>query len=310
MNSTTILAIDIGGTKTAFATVALPAGTIMERSMLPTPAGAASGEPFLAAVEASARDMMHSSPCSAIGIGICELVGLTGHIESGFRVHWQGMPVTERLSALAPVRIDSDVRAAARAEARFGAGRPFRQFLYVNIGTGIASAWVVDGQPFRGANGHAIVMASNTSTHHCPACGHLHDGTLEELAGGEGLAQCYARLSGRAIGGAADIVAAAQAGDPAASTVIDIATAALGSTLATVAGVLDPEALVIGGGLGSAPGPYWTALAVATRSRIWSPATQRLAIVQAELGPDSGLIGAALLAPTDDDLDLNRVHAE
>jgi glucokinase len=303
MNATTVLAIDIGGTKTAFAKVVLPAVRVLERHVMPTPSGAASGEPFLAAIEATARAMVQGSSeqrCGAIGIGICELVDLTGKIESSFRVHWKGLPVAARLSTIAPVRVDSDVRAAALAEARLGAGRPFRQFLYVNIGTGISSAWVVDGHLFKGANGHAIVLASNRMTYHCPSCGQMHTSTLEERAGGAGLAQCYANVVGHAVRGASDVIDAAQREDPAARMVIDRATAALGSTLATVLGVLDPEALVIGGGLGSAPGPYWEGLAAAISSSIWSPATQRLAIVQAELGPDSGLIGAALLAATGD----------
>ncbi len=299
MSESIVLAIDVGGTKTALARVAIPSGSIRERMDLATPSGEAAGPPFLEAVEAGARKLQADAglpAVAAVGLGICELVAPGGAIESGHRVRWRGLPVRERLSQLAPAVIEADVRAAAIAEARLGAGRAFRQFLYLNVGTGISTAWVVDGRAHAGARGHALVLASSRSAARCPACGATHDSVLEDLAGGAGIAERLATLSGRSVAGGRDVIAAASAGDPHALAVVDEAAAALGSALALVLGVLDPQALVIGGGLGSASGPYWDALLAQTRSRIWSPATRRLPIVRGTLGSDAGLLGAALVA--------------
>jgi glucokinase len=98
--------------------------------------------------------------------------------------------------------------------------------------------------------------------------------------------------------GAEEVLAAAAGPDPicaaAATRAIHTATTALGVALGWLVNVLDPAAVVVGGGLGSAQGPYWDALVAATRAHIWSPVSRTLPIVQATLGPDAGLIGAAL----------------
>lgn len=299
MSERFVLAIDVGGTKTAFARVAMPGGQIVERRLIATPSGSAAGRDFLDEVEAIAQTLVTGADgdrCVAIGLGICELVDPSGAVRSGHRVRWQGLPVCERLSRLAPAFIESDVHAAAHAEARLGAGRPYAQFLYLNIGTGISTAWVVDGRVHVGAHGHALVLASSRWTTRCPCCGATSDCILEDVAGGAGLASRYRALTGRPVEAGRDVVAAARSGDPEALEVVRTAAESLGSALAMILGVLDPEALVIGGGLGAASGPYRDALVGATRDRIWSASTRDLPILPAELGSDAGLLGAALAA--------------
>ena len=95
---------------------------------------------------------------------------------------------------------------------------------------------------------------------------------------------------------AEDVVLAAAAGDQAALAAIRTAAGALGVSIGWLVNVLDPAAIVIGGGLGSAPGPYWETLVTSARAHIWSEASRDVPIVPAALGPDAGLIGAALAA--------------
>lgn len=290
------LGIDVGGTKTLFANVDVTSGGIAELHRIETPQGEKSGEGFLKRVETQARDFVSASSAgsvSAVGLGICELVDRDGAIKSAHRVHWQGLPVREKLSAIAPAIVDSDVRAAALAEAHFGAGRDYRDFLYVNIGTGISTCLVIEHEPYPGARGHALVIASAPSTMLCPDCGHLHDVILEDIAGGAGLAARYRKLSSSALVDAKDVLANAEAGDAAARQAIEEAAALLGSALGMAIGMLDPEALIIGGGLGSSGGFYWQRLESEIRRHIWSVETRKLAIRQSELGSEAGVIGAA-----------------
>jgi glucokinase len=198
------------------------------------------------------------------------------------------------LSAIAPATVESDVRAAALAEAHFGAGSDYRDFLYVNIGTGISTCFVVDREPRAGARGHALVIASALSTTLCPHCGHLHDFVLEDVAGGAGLTTRYQAKSGIGVDGAGDVLARAESGDANARQLIEEASALLGSALGMAIGMLDPEAVIIGGGLGSSGGFYWERLESEIRRHIWSADTRELAIRQAELGAQAGVIGAAL----------------
>jgi glucokinase len=187
-----------------------------------------------------------------------------------------------------PTTVEADVRAAALAEARLGAGRGLRHFLYVTVGTGVSAVSVQDGLPYAGSRGAALVIANGPTRHRCPRCGHEHAEVLEEVAGGPALARAYGAERAEAV------LAAAEAGDGRAGAVLDRAARALGQALALLAGALDPEALVLGGGLGSAPGPYAERLRAAFGAALWDGDARDLPLLPATLGPDAGLVGAAL----------------
>jgi glucokinase len=295
------LGVDVGGTKTALCVARFPEAQIVHRAGLDTPAGAASGAAFLKRVAAETADLMDraaagGTPCRAIGVSICELVDLDGNVTSAHRVHWQGLKVQERLAALAPAEIEADVRAAALAEARWGAGRGYHQFLYLNIGTGISTCWVKDGVPHAGARGNALALASSPISFICPHCWQEGSYILEDVAGGAGLVTEYSSRSGATVTSARDVLTAAERGDAVARQVIGRATRALGVSLGLAVNVLDPEAIVVGGGLGSAGGLYWDGLVEATRVHVWSATTRELPIRPAALGADSALLGAAARA--------------
>jgi predicted NBD/HSP70 family sugar kinase len=118
---------------------------------------------------------------------------------------------------------------------------------------------------------------------------------LEEIASGPGLVKRFRGLGGAATR-ASEVVDAAGTGSPAAVQAVQEAAAALGSRIALLVDVLDPAAVVIGGGLGATPGAYWDALVGAIRSHIWWRAAREIPILRAGLGADAGAIGAALTA--------------
>ncbi len=95
---------------------------------------------------------------------------------------------------------------------------------------------------------------------------------------------------------AEDVLLAATSGDEAALSAIHTAAGALGVSIGWLVNVLDPAAIVIGGGLGSAPGLYWDRMFASAREHIWSEVSRSVPIVPAALGPAAGLIGAALAA--------------
>jgi glucokinase len=295
------LGIDVGGTKTALCVARFPEARIIHRAALDTPAGADTGTSFVERIAAEASRLLDraaagGTPCRAIGVSICELVDLDGNVASAHRVHWQGLKAQERFAALAPAEIEADVRAAALAEARWGAGRDCDQFLYLNIGTGISICWVTDGVPHAGARGNALALASSPISFTCPHCGEEGSYVLEDVAGGAGLVTEYNARSGATAASARDVLNAAEHGDAMARQVVDRATRALGVSLGLAVNVLDPEAIVVGGGLGSAGGLYWDGLVEATRAHVWSADTRTLPIRPAALGADSALLGAAARA--------------
>jgi glucokinase len=290
-----VIGVDVGGTKTAFGLVRFPEGGVIARREMPTPQGEASGAPFLDALCAAVTRLRdeEGSTIAGIGVGVCELVDLDGTVSSSHRVHWKGLPVLQRFAAAAPTVIEADVRAAALAEARWGAGQGHRDLLYLNIGTGISTCWVKDGVPHAGANGHALAIASSPMASTCPACGTHSAYVLEDVAGGAALARLYGAAIKRDIPSASEVLAAAAEGEQRATVLLAEAARLIGVSVGLAINILDPEALVIGGGLGAREGPYWQAIESAIRSQVWSDAARRLPIRRAALGADSGLIGAA-----------------
>jgi glucokinase len=299
--------LDVGGTKTAGAVVSRD-GSVLTSETIPTQphrGGESVADDAFHLAERLVIGAVERAHCPvAIGIGICELVDLNGNIASDQTIAWRGAPIREQFGKLAPTFIEADARAAALAEACFGAGRPFPIFLYVTIGTGIGSSLVIDGKPYPGARGSAGTLASGPMTTLCGECGKLSDSVLEELASGAAIANRYAKLARRsAISGetgtafrAEDVHSAANRGDETARQVIETAGRCVGSLIGLLVSVLDPHAVVIGGGLGTAPGLYWDTLQFTARQQIWSDTHRDLPIVRGTLGPLAGAIGAATFA--------------
>src|SRR5215471_6826546 len=296
-DETCAIGVDVGGTKIAAGIVSFPSGKILHKETIPTQP-ARGGKVVLAdcislvqRLKTHADDNSHQ--VEGIGVGIAELVNLEGEITSEYLIKWRGLPAKEKLSQISPTQFESDARAPALAEALFGAGRSFTNFAYLTIGTGISYCLVLDGQPYAGAHGHAIMVASGALTSECEKCGTLQDQVLEEFAAGPSLVTRYNQRASTPLSTGQAVTAAARAGDPIAQAIVRSAGAALGNSVGFLINVLDPQAVIVGGGLGLADGLYWDSFVASTRKHIWSDVSRNLPILHAELGADAGLIGAA-----------------
>ena len=296
-DSVLAVGLDVGGTKIAGGLVALPSGEILSKDIIMT-LPQRGGDAVLSDAWGFARRLVQEAAgkgksVSGIGIGVAELVDPDGNVTSGQTIAWRGVPVRERFSEIAPAMVESDVRAAALAEALWGGGKPFRIFAYITVGTGISFALVQDGRPFPGARGNAIVLSSGPLSTTCTGCGaELHQ-VLEEFASGPALVARYnQRISPKATK-AQEVTEAATRNDPMAIQVVQSAGEALGNSVGFLINLLDPEAIIVGGGLGLAGGRYWSSFVASTRKHIWSHTTRDLPILPALLGTDAGLMGAA-----------------
>jgi glucokinase len=139
-----------------------------------------------------------------------------------------------------------------------------------------------------------LVLATQPVSIPCDACGNTRQPSLEEFASGPALATRYQALTGKPTARAEEVMEAANMGNAEARTVVESAGQALGVSLGWLVNVLDPEAIVAGGGLGSAGGLYWESLVASTRKHVWAEASRSLPIITAQLGAEAGLIGAAL----------------
>jgi glucokinase len=230
-----------------------------------------------------------------VGIGIPELVSNSGEIDTHCSLAWRSADVRALLGRYGEVTITSDVRAAALAEARLGAGRSTAAFLLITVGTGVSSTLVINGTPFAGAHGHAISFASGpTYVDSTPEGGRRFE-ALESRVAGPGLLRRAQELGSTEHSPIA-VGRKARQGPGVERTAVDEAAAELAVHVALIANTLDPALIVVSGGLGSHPGRYWQTFRSALRRHLWGPHARRLPICRARLGPHAGVIGAALSA--------------
>ena len=204
-----------------------------------------------------------------IGVGVCELVDNEGHTQSAQTLDWRRLDVVGAFARIGPAVVESDVRAAALAEARFGGGRGVDELLFVTVGTGISCCLVLAGRAYAGARGNAICFGA-------PPVENAASGLALAAAGGREWAE--------------EVLA-----DPALDGVVGDGRGALGAGLAWLVNALDPGRVVIGGGLGLVDATASSPL-TAMRPMIFADNTRDVPVVPAELGVDAGVIGAALAA--------------
>jgi len=257
-----VLGFDVGGTKIAAGVVDTATGEVTERLSWLTEARERSADGVLAGLVDCAGELAPER----IGIGVCELVDPSGRTTSAYTIDWRDRFLPDAFAV--PCRVESDVRAAALAEARFGAGRGRSSFLYVTVSTGISHCLVLDGRPWAGARGNALVTGNPP---------------VELVASGKALQDAAERVSAQAV-----------LADPACAPLVERAAGQLAGALAALVDALDPEAIVIGGGLGLEPA-YRELWEPVMRRRLYARTTAAsLEVIDAQLGAEAGVVGAAL----------------
>lgn len=304
------IGLDVGGTKTAAARVA-PDGSIVARATLPTPADdmAATLETILEAARA-----VLSPDVRAVGIAAAGLVeSATGILRFAPNLAWRDAPLVEHLSGALglPVVADNDNTAAAWGESRFGAGRDYRHMMLVGVGTGIGGGIVADGVLFRGAHGFAADIGHIIVEPDGPLCGCGNRGCWEQVASGQAVTRAGRQavrdgeqtLLRDQVGGDPErvtgpmVTKAAQEGDAVSIAIIAEVGRRLGEGIGGLVNVLDPEVVVVGGGVADAGELLLTPAREAFRRSV--EAVDRrpdVPLVHAQLGNDAGVVGAATLA--------------
>ncbi len=304
--------IDVGGTKIAAAVVTSD-GTVLEQARVVSPAADA------LAIEDAITGLVAElgSRHELVGVG----VGAAGYVDSGRAVVMSAPNLAlrdldlrsdlERRTGL-PVVIENDANAAAWGEFAFGAGRDADDLLLVTVGTGVGGGIVVAGELYRGAFGMAAEIGHVRVVPGGVLCGCGNRGCLEQYGSGRALVRMtheQARTDPRAAsmieraGGRPEritgqmITAAAADGDPFAVARLAELGRWLGEGIASIAAVLDPGLVVVGGGVGDAGELLLQPVREAFVSEVIGSGHRALPEVRrAELGNDAGVIGAADLA--------------
>ncbi len=306
------IGIDIGGTKIAGALVD-ESGNILRENRVVTPAK--DSEALVAAVVDLVNELAAGQ--SVLGVG----VAAAGFIDSNQstviyapNLSWRNEPLKERLQAHFdfPVIIDNDANAAGWAEYRYGAGRGYNHMTMLTIGTGVGGAIIVDGHLLRGGFGVAAELGHMRLVPDGIPCGCGQSGCIESYGSGSALLRnAKAMASSNSPEGArlrelesekgqltgAEVYQAILEGDSGALGLLRELGDYLGQAISSLASVLDPEVVVIGGGVSAAGElllqPIRESYQKHLSARGFRP---ELELKVAELVNDAGVVGAADLA--------------
>lgn len=235
---------------------------------------------------------------AALGLAVPGIVDeARGVAVSSMILGWREVPFVDLLRRRTglPIGFGHDVRLAARAEGTVGAARGCRDWLFVTLGSGVGATMVLDGRQYLGATGRGGELAHLVVEPEGPPCRCGKIGCLEMVASADAVSRRYAELrrDDRAVS-ARDVVLRAAGGDALALAVWRRALLALGSALSTYAEVLEPELIVVGGGMAGAGGVLFDPLNEFVSGGVSLPRIPP--VVPAALGAFAGVHGAALAA--------------
>ena len=307
------IGLDIGGTKIAGGLVS-PTGTILARARRVTPAH----DPDRIAVEAAdlVRELALGADVVGVGVACAGFIDKTGStVLFAPNLAWRDEPLKQRLQSAMdlPVVIDNDANAAAWGEFRFGAARDVDDMVLITVGTGIGGGVVIGNRLLRGAYGIAAELGHMRVVPDGIRCGCGNRGCWEMYASGTALVRearelvrsgtpHAARLAELCAGdpdklAGADVTAAAAEGDPAAIELLADLGRWVGEGAASVTAILDPELIVLGGGVADAGALLLDPAQAAFRRQLTGRGHRPEArFALASLGNDAGIIGAAALA--------------
>jgi glucokinase len=223
---------------------------------------------------------------------MCELVDTHGEIVSSYRVNWSSSAIRLALGFGGRIVIEADVRAAAIAEAVHGAGAGLRHWIYANVGTGVSTAVMNGATPYLGCYGRGLAFGMGPATF---VADDPSVASIEEMSGAAGMLR-RARAKGLSVDRFSELVDLAGTGHPEAIRIVEDGGKVLGRALGFLANTLDPEAIVLGGGVALAMIGYTTPCNEVFRKAVWYKEAGIPEIRLARLGSDSGLIGAAMAA--------------
>jgi glucokinase len=301
------VAVDIGGTKIAAGGVARN-GQLAHIVSVPTPRSDARA--LLDAVVSLIRGVCEAAGEHPAGAGQPTGVGVAvaGAVDPDRgEVHYapnipalHEFPLRRLLSEAAgvPVLVGFDGHLTALGEHRMGAGRGCRNMVLLTVGTGIGGGLILDGRLYRGSDnlaGAAGWMVADPAT--LDTAGSLSVGNLESVSAGPALAAILRPEDNgggddRALASAEDLLAAARAGDQRAQAVLSEAGRFLGHAVTGIVSLLNPDKVIIGGGLGST-GIFLAPVRAAVTAFAQPTSGRRVLIETAALGPDAALVGAA-----------------
>jgi glucokinase len=294
-----VIGVDVGGT-TVKAALLDSEGVEYGGDERPTPRhlgpDAVIATIISAVVELRAR-VPESARLRAVGLVVPGVVDAQrGMAVYAANIGWQEVPLRQIVAEAVglPVVLDHDVRAAGLAELEWGAGRGLHEVLFVALGTGVAAAVITRGEAYTGATGRAGELGHLPVFPEGELCACGQRGCTETYASGAALSRRFSAASGISNVPAKDVISRAAAGDPVAQGIFSDAVTALSRALVNYVLLMDPEVILLGGGMAASGAALLQPLSREVQAGLaWRPAPT---ISNGKFAGDAGRRGAGLLA--------------
>jgi len=313
MRTSYAIGVDVGGTRIAAGLVERKGRTLKEvRALTPAEAGPFAIVDAIIELIEECASTVHPGEIAGIGLGLpAQIDFLKQTVEFCTNLPLAGVDMRSLIMSRVrhSVAIDNDGNCAGIGESRFGAAKGVRDFVMITLGTGVGGALFLDGEPYRGSRGLAAEIGHMVVQLDGPPCPCGGNGHIESFLGRPAIAArgrtAAAEFKGRAIrdeaGGEADavtaenVITAALKGDDIARGIVLDAGEVLGEALVGIVNLLNPKLIVVGGGIGES-----CALLVERAAEVIDEhalaGRRDVRVVQASLGNDAGVLGAAALA--------------
>ena len=308
------IGVDVGGTNVKIALVDKEGSIVYSNT---TPTRAEMGYEYtISNIKQAIVDLMKETKTDKTtieGIGF----GFPGQIDCDAGVvrvspnipGWNNVPIAKIVEKEfgIPTKVDNDVRCAALGELAFGAGKGCKNLVCITVGTGIGSGLIINGKLVRGADNAAGEIGHiKLQMHDGPICGCGDSGCLEAFASGPSI---VAMAQEYILGGKSTkyrelanpeitpyvVAEAAKQGDKVALKIFERMGKYIGIGLASVVNLLNPEKIVIGGGVADAGDILFTPIINTLKKRAMPIQAKSVSVVPAQLGNAAGVIGASLL---------------
>ncbi|HNB09186.1 MAG TPA: ROK family protein [bacterium] len=301
--------LDLGGTNLKYGIVS-DRGEVIYQNVIPVFADHGRDHVLQTMVDAAYECVMfgrkESFEVEGIGVGCPGTIDSDRGISLGPTPHlpdWENAPIAEYISQKMnlPVFADNDANFMAFGEAMLGAGKQYKLVVGITLGTGVGGGIIINGNIFHGSSyngaelGHTIVEA------HGRPCGCGNQGCLEQYAGGKYIVKealsAIARGDKSVLSSVENITPKtifdfAQKNDPLCLNIVEQMVFYLGAGLSSIVHVLNPDIIIIGGGLSEAGDAFVSRIHNEVIKRVMKPIKPKLQIVRAKLGNTAGLLGA------------------
>ena len=273
-----VIGIDIGGTKTIIGIIDIKKGKVIKKILISSKQFQDDKE-NLNSIVSNTIDIIGKLKINKIGIGVPELIDNKGIIRGDYNFNWLNQNLANSFPRKFKVIIDSDVRCHLRAEKLYGHGKNAKNFIYINIGTGLSYAHFKDNMIYSGANGFAIHFASSKITLFDPKKNRKISLIPEDFYAGNSIMNYFKKNKNIKK----------------QKVILENIADSLGSLIGNLVNTVDPGFIILGGGVVLNNIAFRKMLINYSHNYIFFKDIKKIKILVSKLKIDTGVLGAAAI---------------